>query len=287
MSAAARAKWVASSDRGEGPYLWRYSRVDRFVHFLVIVSFFGLVMTGVPLHFSHAPWAATLIRLHGGVEVAGTVHRTCAVIMFGYFFLHIGWLSVKAWRSPNPRRLFWGPDSMVPQPRDLKDLVQTFRWFVGRGEKPRFDRFSYFEKVDYWAELWGVFIIGGSGLLLWFPEAFATWLPGWIFNIATVVHGIEALLAMCFIFTIHVFNGQLRPEKFPLDVVIFTGRATAQYLEEEHPLEYERLKREGRLAERIAPPPPRWLYLAAVLLAVCAMVIGLTLTGLVIWAGLS
>jgi cytochrome b subunit of formate dehydrogenase len=261
--------------------------VDRFVHFLVIVSFFGLVMTGVPLHFSHAPWAATLIRLHGGVESAGVVHRTCAVIMFGYFFLHVGWLSIKAWRSPQPRRFLWGPDSMVPQPRDVRDLVQSFLWFVGRGEKPRFDRFSYFEKVDYWAELWGVAIIGGSGLLLWFPEAFASWLPGWIFNIATVVHGIEALLAMCFIFTIHIFNGQLRPEKFPLDVVIFTGRATAQYLEEEHPLEYERLLREGRLEERFAPPPPRWLYLAAVVLAVCAITIGLTITGLVIWAGLS
>ena len=92
-------------------------------------------------------------------------------------------------------------------------------------------------------------IIGGSGLVLWFPELFAHVLPGWVFNIAMVVHGEEALLAVGFIFTIHFFNGHLRPEKFPMDSVIFTGRVTVKEMEEERPDELERLTRSGRIDE--------------------------------------
>jgi len=275
---------LATSDRGSGPYLWRFGPVERVLHLMVIISFFGLVVTGLPLHFAHEPWARFLIRMHGGVEVAGIIHRVCAVITFTYFTIHLVTLTRRLLRAENPRRLLWGPDSMVPQPKDLRDMIDTFRWFFGRGPRPRFDRYSYLEKFDYWAVFWGVAVIGGSGVLLWFPELFARWLPGWVFNVATIVHGDEALLALVFIFTIHFFNGQLRPEKFPLDLVIFTGRATQEYMEEEHPLELERLEREGLLAQRVAPPPPRWLYLASALVGTSAILVGLTLAALVIWA---
>ena len=122
-----------------------------------------------------------------------------------------------------------------------------FRWFVGRGPRPRFDRFTYWEKFDYWAVFWGMGIIGGSGLLLWFPVFFARFVPGWVFNIALLVHGEEALLAVGFIFTIHFFNGHLRPEKFPMDTVIFTGGSPWTSCAHERPAEYARLQREGGL----------------------------------------
>jgi cytochrome b subunit of formate dehydrogenase len=275
---------LAASDRGHGPYIWRFSPLERVLHVMVIVSFFGLVMTGVPLHFSHEPWAAFIIRLHGGVETAGVIHRICAVVTFAYFFTHIGSLIRKFLKSSDRRRLLWGPDSMVPQPKDVRDLFLMMKWFVGLGPPPRFDRFSYLEKFDYWAVFWGIAVIGGSGLLLWFPEFFARWVPGWAFNVATIVHGDEALLALVFIFTIHFFNGQLRPDKFPLDLVIFTGRATKDYMEDEHPLELDRLEREGLLERRVAPPPPRGLYVAAAIFGSGAILIGLTLAGLVLWA---
>ena len=98
-------------------------------------------------------------------------------------------------------------------------------------------------------------IIGGSGLLLWFPVFFAKFLPGWMFNIASLVHGEEALLAVGFIFTIHFYNGHVRPEKFPMDTVIFTGRISEHELKHERAVEYERLRREGRLAAYEAPAP--------------------------------
>jgi len=284
MSAPSRSRALATSDRGEGPYLWRFGPIERLLHLMVIVSFFGLVVTGLPIHFAHEPWAHFLIRMHGGVETAGLIHRACAIITFTYFVIHLATLTRKMLAGPNRKDLFWGPNSMVPQPKDVRDMIAMFRWFFGRGQRPRFDRFSYLEKFDYWAVFWGVAVIGGSGLLLWFPELFARWLPGWVFNVATIVHGDEALLALVFIFTIHFFNGQLRPEKFPLDLVIFTGRATKAYMEEEHPLELERLEREGGIEVYVAPPPPRALYIASALIGTCAILIGLTIAGLVIWA---
>ena len=108
---------------------------------------------------------------------------------------------------------------MVPQPQDIIDIWRNFKYFVGKGPRPQFDRWTYWEKFDYWAVFWGMFIIGGSGLLLWFPVFFSRLLPGWMFNIASLVHGEEALLAVGFIFTFHFFNGHLRPAKFPMDTV--------------------------------------------------------------------
>ena len=121
------------------------------------------------------------------------------------------------------------------------DMQPHIRWFVGAGPHPRFDHFTYWEKFDYWAVFWGMGIIGGSGLILWLPETFAYVVPGWVFNIAALVHGEEALLAVVFIFTFHFFTGHLRPEKFPMDSVIFTGRVHVDELKHERPLEYERL----------------------------------------------
>jgi cytochrome b subunit of formate dehydrogenase len=159
-----------------------------------------------------------------------------------------------------------------------------FKWFFGRGPRPRFERFSYMEKIDYLAVFWGVAIIGFSGLLLWFPTFFARLLPGWVFNVATIVHGDEALLALSFIFTIHFFNVHLRPEKFPIDLIVFTGRATTAYMKEEHPLEYERLLASGELQARIAPAPSRAAYVWAMVVGFASLALGVSIIFLVLYA---
>ena len=275
---------LASSDRGHGPYLQRFSPLERVTHALMLTSFFGLIITGLPLHFSHAAWASTLIGILGGVRSAGLIHRFCGIITFTYFFLHLGMLVSRFLKAEDKAAFFTGPRTMVPRMKDLEDVVGMFKWFVGAGPRPKFDRYSYMEKFDYWAVFWGIAIIGGSGLLLWFPTFFSKVLPGWMFNVATIVHGDEALLAMGFIFTIHFFNSNLRPEKFPIDVVMFTGRARAEYMEEEHPLEYERELKEGRLEALKVAPPSETAYRIAVVLGLLAILTGLTLTGLVLYA---
>lgn len=281
---AAPAKPLAVSDQGAGPYIRRFGVVERTTHALVMVSFFGLVITGVPLRFAYAPWASPLMHVLGGPVAAAVLHRICAVITFGYFGLHLGMVLKRFLRAEHKTAIFWGPRSMVPQPKDIRDVVGMFRWFLGLGARPRFDRFSYMEKFDYWAVFWGVGIIGGSGLLLWFPTFFSHLLPGWIFNVATIVHGDEALLALGFIFTIHFFNVHFRPEKFPIDLVIFTGRARAEYFEEEHPLEYEREQHAGHLAALQATAPTRSAYLWSMFFGFASLALGVFLVVLVIYA---
>ncbi|MBI4541949.1 MAG: hypothetical protein HY705_02855 [Gemmatimonadetes bacterium] len=280
-----------AAQRGGGPFIWRFNLYHRATHALVMLSFFLLAATGLPLRFSCAPWAQPWMRLLGGVEMAGLLHRIGAVITFGYFGAHLGYALRALLRAPDRKRLLWGPDSIVPQPQDFVDFYRQLRWFFGLGPRPRFGRFSYMEKFDYFAVFWGVAIIGSSGLLLWFPQFFARWLPGWIFNVATVVHGEEAILAASFIFTIHFFNVHLRPEKFPLDAVMFTGRATLRYMEEEHPLIVQGIQQ--RLAEAVvkrsspdapAPMPSHRQSLWAALLGFLALGVGITLVGMMLWS---
>jgi hypothetical protein len=127
-------------------------------------------------------------------------------------------------------------------------------------------------------------IIGTSGLMLWFPNAFSTFLPGWVFNIALLVHGEEALLALVFIFTIHFFNGHIRPEKFPMDTVIFTGRVTVEELEHDRPAEYERLVAQGRLDSLLAPAPAPRTVRAGYIIGTLALSLGALMVVLTLYA---
>jgi thiosulfate reductase cytochrome b subunit len=238
-------------------YYRRFSASERLLHAALMLSFVGCALSGLPLIFADKPWAAALARLFGGFESAGVIHRICAFVMIVVFATHVLMILYRAISRGELLGMLWGPDSMVPQPQDAIDIWKNLKWFVGRGPRPQFDRWTYWEKFDYWAVFWGMLIIGGSGLLLWFPVFFAKVLPGWMFNIATLVHGEEALLAVGFIFTFHFFNGHLRPEKFPMDTVIFTGRIAEHELKGERGVEYARLVREGRLTAKEASPPTR------------------------------
>jgi cytochrome b subunit of formate dehydrogenase len=265
-----------------GPYIQRFDRYHRVSHLVLMASFLGLAGTGLPLLFSDAGWAWYLSRFWGGFETASFLHRVFAVLLIGVFVGHVGRIVHRAYVLKD-YGIFWGPASMVPQPRDLTEMVQHFRWFVGQGPRPRFDHFTYWEKFDYWAVFWGMFVIGGSGLMLWFPTFFSLWLPGWVFNVALLVHSEEALLAVGFIFTIHFFNGHLRPEKFPMDLVIFTGRVPREEIEHERPAEAERLGRAG-LDTLVVPPPSTRSVTGGRVVGTIAVIIGLTLVVFILYA---
>jgi cytochrome b subunit of formate dehydrogenase len=284
-----------SALRGGGPYVWRFNLMFRVIHALIVATFFVLVVTGLPLRFSCAAWAGGLMRLLGGATRAGLAHRLAGLCVFGYFALYAGYVTYRAWRAPKAvRGWLGGPDSILMKPQDARDALAMVKWFFGKGPQPRFGRYSYMEKFDYFAELWGVGAIGFTGLMLWQPEFFARFFPGILFNIAIIIHSYEAMIATAFIFTIHFFNVHLRPDKWPLDAVMFTGRATVHYMEEEHPQITPQLRRNvaaGEISQRAvvdapAPPPTKWMNLVGAAGGLTLLGIGLVLIGLIMWGSL-
>jgi cytochrome b subunit of formate dehydrogenase len=166
---------------------------------------------------------------------------------------------------------------MVANWSDVKDLFNHMRWFLGLGSRPQFERYAYWEKFDYWAVFWGMIVIGFSGYAMWFAPFFAHFLPGWALNAVLVIHSEEGLLAILFIFSIHFVNTHLRPDSFPMDMVIFTGVESEEEFKHKRPLEYERMVAEGKLESRIGVAPPLWLLNFSRVVGTLAILIGLTL----------
>ena len=224
----------------------RFTRLNRALHFFMILSFLSLAFTGLTLKFAYTGWAVILSHILGGFESARYIHRFSAIIMVSVFIIH---LENKIWLQ-----FLLGSDSMLFTKKDLQDFVGSLKWFIGMGERPQYGRWTYWEKFDYFAVFWGIFVIGSTGLTLWIPETLTRIFPGWIINVATIIHSDEALLATGFIFTVHFFNTHLRPEKFPMDIVIFSGRVPLEEFKIDRPDEYRELVESGELEKYLVEP---------------------------------
>ncbi len=263
----------------------RFTRLHRTLHACMIISFLTLALTGMSLKFSYTAWAFRLARILGGFETAGFIHRTAAVVMFGTFFTHLVTLvrdkrrNKATWRS-----IFLGPNTLLPTRRDATELAGTMKWFLGRGPRPDYGRWTYWEKFDYFAVFWGIVVIGSTGLSLWFPVFFTRFLPGAFINVATIIHSDEALLATGFIFTVHFFNTHLRPEKFPMDTTIFTGHMPVAELRRDKPREYAALVADGKLEEHLEEPQPEIVIKVFRAFAWTALGIGFSVVVWIIYA---
>ena len=248
---------MTAQNKATAHFYTRFSVGQRYLHGVVMATFIGLALTGMILRFSHSGWAEAFARALGGFSAVLFLHKFSAVLLTLAFLMHLGDVAYRG-LAKGQRGIFWGPDSMVPRLKDFKDLYDHFRWFLWLGQRPRFDRFAYWEKFDYWAVFWGMAIIGISGYAMWFSTFFAKFIPGSWLNIALLIHGEEALLAVWFIFAIHFFNTHLRPGSFPMDLVIFTGRQTEEELKKKHPIEYVRMLENGQLqSEQTVAPTHR------------------------------
>ncbi|GAB4327561.1 MAG: hypothetical protein Kow0037_01210 [Calditrichia bacterium] len=267
-------------------YIRRFTTAQRIMHLFVILSFVLLALTGMMLKFAGMPWAQFISRIFGGVENAGIIHRFGAVVTFGYFFAHIfSLIRIRKRKKLTWKQLFFGPDSMWFKKKDLQDFIGSVKWFLKLGPRPEYGRWTYWEKFDYFAVFWGVAVIGFSGLMLWFPEFFTRFLPGWFINMATIVHSDEALLAVGFIFTIHFFNTHLRPESFPMDPVIFTGLVPLDEYKEDRPEEYRRLKETGKLKKVLVfTDIPKQKMLMVKIFGFTFLTIGVIMIGLIIYS---
>ena len=252
----------------------------RIAHLVFALVTMTLVLTGTSVLYAESNWAPLVAKAVGGPKMLGLIHRIAAAMFIGIFLIHFVYVMQKLLRSKTFR--WFGPDSLIPNWKDFADCWGMFKWFVAKGSRPRFDRWAYYEKFDYWAVFWGVNVIGWSGLMLAFPHVTATYLPGWVFNVGTLVHGEEAFLAAVFLFTVHFFNNHFRPDKLPPpDIVMFTGTQSLEEFRHDHPAQYQRLVDSGELDKLLVDAPSSAFKLGSKILGLVLIAAGLTLLLLV------
>ena len=218
----------------------RLTLVQRIQHVMLFTSFFTLVFTGIPLIFPKIPIIHKLFSIPGGFWMRGIAHRVAGITLIGVGLFQIGYVIV----SKHGNRDF---HKIIPTPRDAMDAINLFLCNLGvRDEKPRFGKFNFIEKFEYWALVWGVFIMAITGLMLWFQEATLALFPIWMLDIIRIAHGFEAILAFLAIIIWHMYNVHLNPEVFPMSKVWITGKISKHELMEHHPLEYEEMLAERR-----------------------------------------
>ncbi len=214
----------------------RFVLSQRIEHILLMISFTMLCLTGLPQKYHQMAWAQGLLRLLGGIAQAQTVHHLFAA-MFLFEGLYHALVLVFELIFTRPRRL-----SMLPGLQDVRDGLGSVAYLAGlRKEGPRYDRYDFKQKIEYWAMIWGTFSMGITGLVLLFPVIATRFLPGVAVPASKILHGYEAVLAFLAIITWHFYNAHLAAGTFPLDTSIFTGKVTLERMREEHPREYERL----------------------------------------------
>jgi cytochrome b subunit of formate dehydrogenase len=223
----------------------RLNLSTRLQHGLMAVSVLLLIVTGLPLKFPDIPLFQAMMQLFGGIAYSTLIHRIAACGLIAVSFWHLIYIIL----FREGRRDFV---LLLPNWKDVTDFTQMMGYYFGRkSEKPRFGRFSYVEKFDYWAVYWGCVIMIGSGVLLWSPDFTFSYFPKYIYDIAKEIHSDEALLATLAIVIWHFYNVHFNPSVFPGSLLWWHGRITEHEMIDEHPLEYEEIMaREAAEANR-------------------------------------
>ena len=199
----------------------RMPRVLRWQHGLVMLSFPILVYTGFTLKYPEAWWAAPLLRWENGVALRGLLHRCAAVVLLTSLTWHVVQLAVSRRLRACMGGLWWSW-------RDLRDAVAALAYSIGvRDRRPSSGRFSYIEKAEYWAFLWGTAVMALTGFLLWFENTALEYLPKWVTDLATAIHFYEAILATLAILVWHFYWVIFDPDVYPMDWSWWDGRPPA------------------------------------------------------------
>lgn len=217
---------------------------ERCQHFLLAVSFIVLVVTGFMLRYPEAWWVVGLRRLSDGVfEWRSLLHRVAGVVMLASGAWHVGYLA----GTSAGRRLFF---DLLPRWRDVTDPWGVLKYNLGLARtKPAFGRFSYIEKCEYWALVWGTVLMGLTGAVLWFENTSMGLFAKLGYDIARTIHFYEAILATLAIIVWHFYFVIFNPDVYPMNLAWLTGRMSEAEMHEEHPLHLEELKR----AEAVRP----------------------------------
>ncbi|NOY88504.1 MAG: cytochrome b/b6 domain-containing protein [FCB group bacterium] len=210
----------------------RFGRNIRFQHILMFTSVIILIITGMPLKFPELAISQFIIlKIFGGLENSTFIHRIGATGLITVGLWHLFYIIF----SKSGRKDFI---TLIPRPKDVKDFFKTILYYIGKAPSgPKFGRFSFIEKFDYWAVYWGMVIMIGSGSIMWFKQYF----PKYLYDIGREAHSDEGLLATLAIVVWHFYNVHFNPEVFPMSKVWWHGKLTEEEMKHHHPLEYAEL----------------------------------------------
>jgi formate dehydrogenase gamma subunit len=240
---AAWFKKAMAARRAAGPTVQRMNRSQRVQHFILLSSFIILAVTGFALKFPDSG----LSRLMGAEEVRRWIHRVSGVLMIVAGFYHVIYILF----TKDGRRLvrdFW------PAWQDARDVLTSVRYLSGRSAAhPRYGRFGYAEKFEYWAVVWGTIIMGATGLIIWLKIDVTRFLPRWVVDVSTTIHYYEAILACLAIIVWHFYHVIFDPDVYPMNWAWWNGKVSKHWHDEEHPLaavEGEEIKPGGAAPQR-------------------------------------
>jgi predicted CXXCH cytochrome family protein len=210
---------------------------ERLQHGALMVSFVLLVVTGFMLRYPDAWWVLSLRRFSpAAFDVRSKIHRISALVMVASSLYHVAYVTLTARGRQFLRDIWW-------RGQDLRDAIAVLRYNTGVSkEKPRFDRFSYIEKSEYWALVWGTIVMAATGTIMWFDNTFIGLLTKLGYDVSRAIHFYEAWLATLAILVWHFYFVIFNPDAYPMNMSWLTGLLTEREMEEEHPLELERIR---------------------------------------------
>jgi cytochrome b subunit of formate dehydrogenase len=231
---------TAARRRMQNPRMVRMTANQRWQHLTLLSSFIVLVITGFALKFPYS-WLAELLGM--GEHLRSIVHRVAGVVLISAGIYHLFYLAV----TREGRKLIW---DLAPRPKDAFDVWATMRYYLGLGgQKPRFGRFTYGEKAEYWALVWGTALMGLTGIMLWAKVFVGNLLARWWVDVATTVHYYEAILATLAIVVWHFYQVFFDPDVYPMNWAWWDGSMPVEHYREEHGLDTEALAHaEGKSA---------------------------------------
>jgi cytochrome b subunit of formate dehydrogenase len=226
----------------QNPMMERMSANQRWQHLILFTSFIILVITGFALRFPNS-WIAAVMGNGNGEKLRSIIHRIAGVVLIGAGIYHIYYLAM----IQEGRRLI---RDLAPAPKDAFDAWRTMLYYLGLSkEKPRYGRFTYAEKAEYWALVWGTALMGITGIMMWAKVWVGNLLARWWVDVATAVHFYEAILATLAIVVWHFYQIFLDPDVYPMNWAWWDGKMPVEHYRHEHELDTESLAEVDSAAE--------------------------------------
>jgi cytochrome b subunit of formate dehydrogenase len=250
MAEEKKRRWFRKKESNGKRYFLRFTVNQRIQHAAMIILFIVLAVTGLPLKYADSEISQAMVQAMGGWEMRAFIHHISGFAL-GFLGLYHVIMYLLVDRSKK---------KILPVKKDFKDFWQHMKSLFGKAERPKYGRFSWKEKFDYWAAFWGMCLMGVTGFVMMYPDLAADIFGsyGWV-EVAWIAHSEEALLAIMAIAVWHMWNVHFNPKFFPMNKTWITGKLSEKEMIDEHPLEYDEIimkKKEKPDADEGSGPTP-------------------------------